>query len=241
MRAVQRLDALIYERIDAPGRRRLRARRAALGTPRGRVPADPGGAARPARHAARRRPRDHGGGAQLGARAARAPPRRARAPARGRRRLPGRRRSRRCCACGRCSRSPARKTLVPFEVAGWTLPPGVHVTPCIYLTHRRADLWEEPTAFRPERFLDGAPGPYAFIPFGGGTRRCLGAAFATLEMREVLQSGRRALRARPGPSRGRAHAPPIDHADTGAGRVRGTARASVFRLTPCRCSAATIA
>jgi cytochrome P450 len=82
----------------------------------------------------------------------------------------------------------ARKTLQPFDVGGWTLPPGVHVTPCIYLTHRRADLWEEPTAFRPERFLDGAPEPYAFIPFGGGTRRCLGAAFATLEMREVLRA-----------------------------------------------------
>ncbi|HEY6692835.1 MAG TPA: cytochrome P450 [Solirubrobacteraceae bacterium] len=80
----------------------------------------------------------------------------------------------------------ARKTLAPFEVGGWTLPPGVHVTPCIYLAHRRPDLWEDPTAFRPERFLNGAPAPYAFIPFGGGTRRCLGAAFATLEMREVL-------------------------------------------------------
>jgi cytochrome P450 family 135 len=80
----------------------------------------------------------------------------------------------------------ARKTLAPFEVGGWTLPPGVHVTPCIYLAHRRPDLWEDPTAFRPERFLNGAPEPYAFIPFGGGTRRCLGAAFATLEMREVL-------------------------------------------------------
>jgi cytochrome P450 len=82
----------------------------------------------------------------------------------------------------------ARKTLTEFEVGGWTLPAGVHVTPCIYLTHRRADLWEEPTAFRPERFLNGPPEPYAFIPFGGGTRRCLGAAFATLEMREVLRA-----------------------------------------------------
>ena len=82
----------------------------------------------------------------------------------------------------------ARKTLQPFEVGGWTLPPGVHVTPCIYLTHRRPELWEDPTAFRPERFLDGAPEPFAFIPFGGGTRRCLGAAFATLEMREVLRA-----------------------------------------------------
>jgi cytochrome P450 len=82
----------------------------------------------------------------------------------------------------------ARKTLVEYDVGGWTLPPGVHVAPCIYLTHRRPDLWDEPTAFRPERFLAGAPEPYAFIPFGGGTRRCLGAAFATLEMREVLRA-----------------------------------------------------
>jgi cytochrome P450 family 135 len=82
----------------------------------------------------------------------------------------------------------ARKTLEPFVVGAWTLPPGVHVTPCIYLAHRRSDLWDEPTRFRPERFLDGAPEPYAFIPFGGGTRRCLGAAFATLEMREVLKA-----------------------------------------------------
>jgi cytochrome P450 family 135 len=81
-----------------------------------------------------------------------------------------------------------RKVAAPFEVAGWTLAPGTHVTPCIYLTHRRPDLWEDPTAFRPERFLDGAPAPYSFIPFGGGTRRCLGASFATLEMREVLRA-----------------------------------------------------
>jgi cytochrome P450 len=81
-----------------------------------------------------------------------------------------------------------RQVVEPFEAGGWTLPPGAHVTPCIYLTHRRPDLWEDPTAFRPERFLDGAPEPYAFIPFGGGVRRCLGAAFGTLEMREVLRA-----------------------------------------------------
>ena len=81
-----------------------------------------------------------------------------------------------------------RKTLVPFEVGGWELPAGVHVAPCLYLTHRRPDLYPDPTAFRPERFLDGGtPTRYAFIPFGGGTRRCVGAAFATMEMREVLR------------------------------------------------------
>jgi cytochrome P450 family 135 len=90
-----------------------------------------------------------------------------------------------------------RRAMVPFEVGGWTLPAGVHVTPCIYLAHRRADVWGDPTAFRPERFLDGAPEPYAFIPFGGGTRRCLGAAFATLEMREVLRAVARRFALRP--------------------------------------------
>jgi cytochrome P450 len=81
-----------------------------------------------------------------------------------------------------------RQVVSPFTVGGWMLPPGVHVTPCIYLAHRRRELWGDPAAFRPERFLDGPPPPYAFIPFGGGTRRCLGAAFATLEMREVLRA-----------------------------------------------------
>jgi cytochrome P450 len=81
-----------------------------------------------------------------------------------------------------------RKTLVPFRVGGWEVPVGVHVAPCLYLTHRRPELYPDPTAFRPERFLDGeSPGRYAFVPFGGGTRRCLGAAFATMEMREVLR------------------------------------------------------
>ena len=65
------------------------------------------------------------------------------------------------------------------------------------LAHRRPDLWEDPTRFRPERFLDGAPEPYAFIPFGGGRRRCLGAAFATLEMREVLRAVASRLALRP--------------------------------------------
>jgi cytochrome P450 len=82
----------------------------------------------------------------------------------------------------------ARKAVEPYELGGWTLPPGVHVTPCIYLAHRRPEVWDHPTAFRPERFLDGAPEPYTFIPFGGGVRRCVGAAFASLEMKEVLRA-----------------------------------------------------
>ncbi len=81
----------------------------------------------------------------------------------------------------------ARKLVAPLALGGWELPAGVHVAPCIYLTHRRADLYPEPTAFRPERFLgDDAPDGYAWIPFGGGVRRCVGAAFAAMEMTEVL-------------------------------------------------------
>ena len=97
-----------------------------------------------------------------------------------------------------------RQVVGSYELQGWTLPAGVHVTPCIYLAHRRPDVWEDPTAFRPERFLDGAPEPYTFIPFGGGMRRCVGAAFATLEMKEVLRAvaGRFDLR----PARERASA-----------------------------------
>ena len=83
----------------------------------------------------------------------------------------------------------ARKLVAPFTVAGWELPAGVHVAPCIYLTHRRPEVYGDPTAFRPERWLgDGAPDSYAWIPFGGGVRRCVGAAFAAMEMGEVLRA-----------------------------------------------------
>jgi cytochrome P450 len=90
-----------------------------------------------------------------------------------------------------------RKVVQPFTVGDWTLPPGVHVTPCLYLAHRRPELWPDPTAFRPERFLEGAPAPYAWLPFGGGVRRCAGAAFATMELHEVLRAVVRRFDLRP--------------------------------------------
>jgi cytochrome P450 len=90
-----------------------------------------------------------------------------------------------------------RKVVDAFDVGGYTLPPGTHVTPCLYLAHRRAELWPDPTAFRPERFLDGAPAPYSWLPFGGGVRRCVGAAFATMEMHEVLRAVARRFDLRP--------------------------------------------
>jgi cytochrome P450 len=82
----------------------------------------------------------------------------------------------------------ARRVLQPYRLGERTLPPGVYVAPCLYLAHRRPDVWPDPTKFDPQRFLNGAPEPFSFVPFGGGTRRCLGAAFATLELREVLRA-----------------------------------------------------
>ncbi len=76
----------------------------------------------------------------------------------------------------------------PMEIGGWSLPKGVHIAPSIYLIHRRADIYPEPEAFRPERFLERAPSTYEWLPFGGGIRRCLGASFALYEMRVVLQT-----------------------------------------------------
>jgi cytochrome P450 len=80
-----------------------------------------------------------------------------------------------------------RRLAKELSVDGLTLPAGTDVTPAIWLTHTRADLYPEPFAFRPERFLDDGPETYAWIPFGGGIRRCLGAAFAEFEMRIVLR------------------------------------------------------
>jgi cytochrome P450 len=73
-----------------------------------------------------------------------------------------------------------------MEIAGCELPKGVVVALCIYLVHRRADLWSDPEKFDPSRFIDSRPNPYQFFPFGGGTRRCLGAAFAAYQMKIVL-------------------------------------------------------
>lgn len=80
-----------------------------------------------------------------------------------------------------------RRLATELSVDGLALPAGTDVTPAIWLAHTRADVFPEPFAFRPERFLDEGPDTYGWIPFGGGIRRCLGAAFAEFEMRIVLR------------------------------------------------------
>ena len=76
----------------------------------------------------------------------------------------------------------------PLRIGGYDLPAGVAVAPNIYAAHHRSDTWGDPYVFRPERFLGTKPGPYEFFPFGGGMRRCLGAAFALYEMKVVLST-----------------------------------------------------
>jgi cytochrome P450 len=75
-----------------------------------------------------------------------------------------------------------------FQLDGYTIPAGATLAPCIWLTHRRPEVYPEPYAFRPERFLDKGPETYTWLPFGGGTRRCVGAAFAQLEMTVVMKT-----------------------------------------------------
>lgn len=74
----------------------------------------------------------------------------------------------------------------PVDFDGMHLEAGDNVAPSIWMAHTRPDSFPEPLAFRPERFLDDPPETYSWIPFGGGVRRCLGAAFAEFEMRVVL-------------------------------------------------------
>jgi cytochrome P450 family 135 len=80
-----------------------------------------------------------------------------------------------------------RRLSVDLETENLHLPAGTDVTPAIWLAHTRAESYPEPFAFHPERFLEDGPDTYAWIPFGGGIRRCIGAAFAEFEMRIVLR------------------------------------------------------
>ncbi|HEX3317775.1 MAG TPA: cytochrome P450 [Solirubrobacteraceae bacterium] len=105
-----------------------------------------------------------------------------------------------------------RRVKEPLEIGGRLLPAGVTVAPCIYLVHRRADVYPEPLRFAPERFLDAKAGTYTWFPFGGGVRRCLGASFAMFEMTIVLQVIARRLALRPARPQARAGQAAGNHA-----------------------------
>lgn len=81
-----------------------------------------------------------------------------------------------------------RRVVETFELGDYTYEPGVHLAANAYLVQHDPEIYPEPYAFRPERFLDEKPGTYTWIPFGGGRRRCIGASFALLEMEIVLKA-----------------------------------------------------
>jgi cytochrome P450 len=80
----------------------------------------------------------------------------------------------------------SRKLARPFSLLGHELPVGIHVGACASLIHHRPELYPEPERFRPERFMERAANAFEYFPFGGGARRCIGAAFAQYEMKIVL-------------------------------------------------------
>jgi cytochrome P450 family 135 len=90
----------------------------------------------------------------------------------------------------------ARQLQRDVELGGWRLPAGTLVLPAIAAVHMRPDLYPSPHDFRPERFMEGGAESYAWIPFGGGVRRCIGASFAQVEMRVVLREVLRRVRLR---------------------------------------------
>ena len=94
-----------------------------------------------------------------------------------------------------------RELREPAELGGYDLGAGTVVMAAISLTHTRADLYPRPREFRPERFLERDTETYSWIPFGGGTRRCIGAAFAQIEMRVALETILRSCELRPGSAR----------------------------------------
>jgi cytochrome P450 len=79
----------------------------------------------------------------------------------------------------------------PVEIGGWHYDPGVVLAASAWLVHHDPDVYPDPFAFRPERFLEEPPGTFTWIPFGGGRRRCLGASFAMLEMKLALRAALR--------------------------------------------------
>src|SRR4051794_13925115 len=115
----------------------------------------------------------------------------------------------------------ARKRTAEAEIGGYSVRAGTLVLPAIAAMHHRPDLYPQPHDFRPERFLDGKSDHYGWIPFGGGIRRCVGAAFAEYEMRVVLRAFlERADLTVPDPSPERPRLKNITLAPAKGGRIR---------------------
>jgi cytochrome P450 family 135 len=94
-------------------------------------------------------------------------------------------------------RMVSRRLRQPLELGGRPLPAGVAVAANVLAIHRRPDLYPDPARFRPQRWVDAGPPPAgAYLPFGAGVRRCLGAAFAPFEMAIVLRTVLQAVRLR---------------------------------------------
>jgi cytochrome P450 family 135 len=81
-----------------------------------------------------------------------------------------------------------RRLSAGLDIAGYRVPAGTTLAPSIVGVQYSPEIFEDPRAFRPERFLEGPPAPYTLIPFGGGSRRCIGASFAVMEMKTVLRT-----------------------------------------------------
>jgi cytochrome P450 len=116
----------------------------------------------------------------------------------------------------------------PITIGGIEYPVGTVLTAGAYLVHHDPALYPDPFAFRPERFLEHPPGTYTWIPFGGGRRRCLGAAFALLEMKLVLRAAAARFRvepAAPAPERTRRRMITITPRDGARVVLRARARA----------------
>lgn len=90
-----------------------------------------------------------------------------------------------------------RELAGPMRIGGYELPAGTVVIPCMWLVHHDERLYPDAWSFRPERFLDGRPAKYSWVPFGGGAKHCIGASLATLQMRIVIGEVLRAARVRP--------------------------------------------
>ena len=90
-----------------------------------------------------------------------------------------------------------RFVMQPFELGGYVIPRGVTIGISMVLTHTDPRLFDQPLRFLPDRFLDEKPDTYSWVPFGGGLRRCIGAAFAHMEMDVVLRTLLRRLELQP--------------------------------------------